>query len=40
MDDPVITSKELVEVITNMKNGKASGVDGVPAELMKHIIKK
>ena len=39
MEAPVITSKELVEVITNMKNGKASGVDGVPAELMKHIIK-
>ena len=39
MEAPVIISKELVDVISNMKNGKASGVDGIPAELMKHIIK-
>ena len=39
METPIITSKELIEVVSKMKNGKASGVDGVPAELMKHIIK-
>merc|ERR1712055_1041743 len=39
MGTPVILEKDFVEVIRNMKNGKASGIDGVPAELMKHIIK-
>ena len=39
MENPVITSKEFTDVIKNMKNGKASGIDGIPAELMKHIIK-
>ena len=39
MEPPIISSKDLKKVITNMKNGKASGVDGVPAELMKLIIK-
>ena len=39
MEPPIISSKDLIKVITNMKNGKASGVDGVPAELMKLIIK-
>ena len=39
METPIISVKELTEVIKNMKNGKASGIDGIPAELMKHIIK-
>ena len=39
METPIITDEEFVKVINNMKNGKASGVDDVPAELMKHLIK-
>ena len=39
METPVITDKEFVNVIKCMKNGKATGVDDVPAELMKHLIK-
>ena len=39
METPIISEKEFVEVIKRMKNGKASGIDGVPAELMKFIIK-
>ena len=39
METPVIRDEEFVKVINNMKNGKASGVDEVPAELMKHLIK-
>ena len=36
---PVIEETELTEVINNMKNGKASGIDGIKSELMKYIIK-
>ena len=36
---PVIEENELTEVINNMKNGKASGIDGIKSELMKYIIK-
>ena len=39
MKFPIISEEELMNVIRNMKNGKASGVDGVSAELMKHITK-
>ena len=39
MEFPVIKEEELMKVIRNMKNGKASGVDGVNAELMKYITK-
>merc|ERR1711874_369632 len=34
-----ISEEEFVKVIQNMQNGKASGVDNIPAELMKHLIK-
>ena len=39
METPVITDKEFVNVIKCMKNGKATGVDDFPAELMKNLIK-
>ena len=39
METPVISDEEFVRVIKCMKNGKATGVDDVPAELMKHLIK-
>merc|ERR1711888_197601 len=39
MEDPIIEEKEFVNTINNMKNGKASGVDNIPAELMKALIK-
>merc|ERR1712236_174447 len=38
-EDPVITEGEFVNTINNMKNGKASGVDNIPAEVMKALIK-
>merc|ERR1711881_315082 len=31
--------KEFVDTINNMKNGKASGIDNIPAEVMKALIK-
>ena len=39
MEDPIINEKEFVDTINNMKNGKASGVDNIPAEVMKALIK-
>ena len=39
MKVPTISEEEFVKVIKNMQNGKASGVDNIPAELMKHLIK-
>ena len=36
---PVIEEEELLGVIRNMKNGKASGIDGISAELMKFLMK-
>ena len=39
MEDPIIGEKEFVDTINNMKNGKATGVDNIPAELMKALIK-
>ena len=39
MKIPVMTEEELINIINNMKNGKAAGVDGIRAELMKFIIK-
>ena len=39
MEFPVIREEELMNVIKNMKNGKLEEVDGVSAELMKHITK-
>ena len=39
METPTISEEEFVKVIKNMQNGKASGVDNISAELMKHLIK-
>ena len=39
MENPTISEEEFVCVIKHMKNGKASGIDDIPAELMKHLIK-
>merc|ERR1712179_343729 len=36
---PVISEEEFLKVIKDMKNGKASGIDEIPAELMKYIVK-
>ena len=36
---PEIEENELTEIINNMKNGKAAGIDGIRSELMKYIIK-
>ena len=39
METPTISEEEFIKVIKNMQNRKASGVDNIPAELMKHLIK-
>ena len=39
MKFPIINEDKLTEVIRNMKNGKASGIDGISAKLMKYMIK-
>ena len=36
---PEMTEKELVSIVNYQKNGKAAGVDGIRAELMKSLIK-
>jgi hypothetical protein len=33
--DYKITSKEIVDAIHHLKNGKASGLDGIPSEMLK-----
>ena len=39
MKEPQMTEKELVAIVNKQRNGKAAGVDGVRAELLKHLIK-
>ena len=39
MKFPQIEEEEMISVIGKMKNGKATGVDGISAELMKLLIK-
>ena len=39
MENPIITEEEFVSTINNMKNKKATGIDNIPAELMKELIK-
>merc|ERR1711874_767036 len=39
MENPIIEEKEFRDVINNMKNGRAAGVDIIPAEAMKALIK-
>ena len=34
-----IIEEEHIEVIRNMKNGKASGIDGISAKLIKFLMK-
>ena len=38
MKFPII-EKEFINPINKMKNGKASGIDGISAEIMKFLIK-
>ena len=37
---PEMSEKELMDIVKNLKNGKAAGVDGIRAELMKSLINK
>ena len=39
MECPAITEEELENTINNMKNNKASGVDNIPAEVMKALMR-
>ena len=39
MKFPIIEEKEFVNAINKMKNGKASGIDGISTEIMKFLIK-
>ena len=36
---PKMEEEEMVNIVKKMKNGKAAGIDGIRAELIKHIIK-
>ena len=36
---PKMEEDEMVNIIRKMKNGKAAGIDGIRADLIKHIIK-
>merc|ERR1711891_9931 len=39
MEDPIISEEEFIKTINGMKNNKATGIDNIPAELMKVLIK-
>ena len=39
MKEPKMTEEELVGIINKQRNGKAAGVDGIKAEMMKYMIK-
>merc|ERR1712121_227977 len=39
MSFPIIEQEEFTRAINKMKNGKASGIDGISAEIMKFLIK-
>ena len=39
MEAPIISEEEFVQTINDMHNGKASGIDNIPAELMKSLIR-
>ena len=39
-NEKIITKEEnLVMIINKQRNGKAAGVDGIKAEMMKHLVK-
>ena len=35
-----MSEEELTIIVNKQKNGKAAGIDGIKAEVMKHLIKK
>ena len=39
MKFPIIEEEEFINAINKMRNGKASGIDGISAEIMKFLIK-
>ena len=39
MKFPIIEEKEFTDAINKMKNGKASGIDGISVEIMLFLIK-
>ena len=39
MEEPIMEEEDLVNIINKQRHGKAAGVDGVKAEVMKHMIK-
>ena len=39
MKEPIMKEEELVEIVNKQRNGKAAGVDGIKAEIIKHLIK-
>ena len=40
MREPAMKEEDLIRIVNKQRNGKAAGVDGVKAEVMKHMIKK
>ena len=39
MSLPIMQEDELIRIVNKQKNNKAAGVDGMKAEVMKHMIK-
>ena len=40
MPMPIMSEEDLIRLVNKQKNGKAPGIDGIKAEVMKHLIKK
>ena len=36
---PVMKEEDLIKIVNKQKNNKAAGVDGVKAEVMKHMVR-
>ena len=39
MTNPIMKDEDLIRLVNKQKNVKAAGVDGIKAEVMKHMIK-
>ena len=39
VNNKIMIEEELLVIVNRQRNGKAAGVDGIKAEVMKHIIK-
>ena len=35
---PVLTEEDLIDIVKNLRNGKAAGIDGMKAEMIKYLF--